>query len=217
MSAAVKGRLQETGRGLRFVTRLIFRPFAGYWELKHEHRGNPLSATIILLLTVLTRIFNRQYCGYYFSTYDPKSFNIFTEIATVLVPFFLWVVANWCLTTLMDGEGSMKDIYVATAYALSPYVLIMVPLTIISNGLCMQEATYYYFFTGFALVWMGLLIFIGSMITHQYELLKSVVSCLLTILGMCIIVFIAMLFYNLIQHVIAFVMSSARELSFRFY
>ena len=33
-----------------------------------------------------------------------------SQIVSVLIPLFLFVTANWCLTTLFDGEGNYKDI-----------------------------------------------------------------------------------------------------------
>lgn len=42
---------------------------------------------------------------------------------SVALPVALWVLANWCLTTLFDGEGTLKDVYIATCYALTPLPL----------------------------------------------------------------------------------------------
>lgn len=204
-------------RGLKYATHLIFRPFDGYWDLKHEGRGNTASATIILLAAVISVIFNKQYSGYFFSHYKPETFNILVEVATLIIPFGLWVVANWCLTTLMDGEGSMRDVYIASAYALTPVVLIYVPLTIISQVMSLSEQTYYTFFMMLALVWSGFLMVIGMMVTHQYSVSKTLVTCLLVILGMCMILFIALLFYSVLQKVLFFIMNSYNELSFRLY
>ena len=55
------------------------------------------------------------------------------------MPLFLWVLANWCLTTLFDGEGNIKDIFIACCYALLPLVLTIVPTTIISNFVLVDE------------------------------------------------------------------------------
>lgn len=215
MTTKARGRAMEWLMGMRYTTKLIFRPFKGFYDLKFDRRGNMLSATALLILAILTHVFNRQYCGYYFSTYNANTFNLFSEMAVVALPFFLWVISSWCLTTLMNGEGSLKDIYIATAYSLTPFIVIVIPLTIISRGMCGDEAQYYYFAYGLALAWVGLLIFLGTMITHQYELLKTVLTCVLILLGICIILFIALLFYSLIQEVWAVFVNSYKELSFR--
>lgn len=208
--------LKKCLQGLRYSFHVIVRPFDGFYDLKHEKRGNVLSATVIFIATVLTWLFNRQYAGYFFLSYDKLSYNILTEIATIVLPFFLWLFANWCLTTLMDGEGNMKDIYIATAYSLVPLILILIPLTVISNFLSLEEAAYYFFFYAFSFVWLFYLLFIGTMVTHQYLIKKTILTCILTILGMLIIIFIGLLFYSVIQKIIFFVVNSYNELSFRF-
>jgi hypothetical protein len=40
------------------------------------------------------------------------------------VPLFLWILANYFVATVSDGEGKLKDLYVGTIYALSPYLLL---------------------------------------------------------------------------------------------
>lgn len=210
----VDPRLHPTRSGLRYALHLVIHPFAGFYDLKHERRGNLLSGTVLLALAVVAHLISQQYSGYLFSTYDPATYNVLTEILSVLLPVLLWVLANWCLTTLMDGEGNMKDVYIATTYALTPMILILPVLTAVSNVMSLGESSYYNFFMSLTFVWVGLLIFFGTMITHQYSLLKTLFTCLLILVGIIIILFIGILFYNLIQRIISFVLSSWQEISF---
>ena len=69
--------------------------------------------------------------------------NIFAQIASVVVPLLLWVMANWCLTTLFDGEGSFKDIFIATSYSFTDSDA-CTPLVILSNMLAQNEGTVNY-------------------------------------------------------------------------
>jgi hypothetical protein len=56
----------------------------------------------------------------------------------------------------MDGKGTFRDIIIATAYALVPFVLINLPLTFVSNYLTMEEGTFYHFFRIAAVLWSWL-------------------------------------------------------------
>ena len=40
------------------------------------------------------------------------------EIVYVVVPVLFFCIANWSLTTLMDGEGKFVEIFISTCYAL---------------------------------------------------------------------------------------------------
>jgi len=196
---------------------VIFHPFDGFYDLKHEKKGGMAGANIILFLTVLSVIVNKQYAGYFASSYDPYTCNVVTEILTRITAFVLFVAANWCFTTLMDGEGTMRDIYIATAYALLPIILILIPLTAVSNVLSLGDIAYYNFIYSAAVIWVGLLIFAGNMVTHQYTLLKTVAMVVLTVAGMLVIIFIFLLFFSLIQKIYVVIIEAYKELTFRLY
>jgi pyridoxal/pyridoxine/pyridoxamine kinase len=68
--------------------------------------------------------------------------------------------------------------------------------------------------TGISYVWVGLLIFIGMMVTHNYSMLKSVTTCLFTIVGIAFIVFVAILFSSLIAKLVMFFVTIAQEIAF---
>ena len=172
-------------------------------------------ASIILAVTVIGYVFQKQYSGYLYSSYDPDTFNVLLEIVSILLIVLLWVVANWCLTTLMDGEGNMKDIYMATCYSLTPLALFLIQFTIDRYVLSLTEQSYYSILLTAVFIWTAFLLFVSVLITHQYTVLKTIITCVFIIIGILIIIFIAILFYNLLQHMISFVLSSWQELSFR--
>ena len=64
-------------------------------------------------------------------------------------------------------------------------------------------------------IWAGALVILGTMITHQYSMKKTLLTCILTILGMAIIMFIGLLFFNVIQQIITFISVIYNELRFR--
>ena len=108
----------------------------------------------------------------------------------------------------------MKDIMIATGYALVPMILIRLPIIPLSSVITVDEGTFYYVFGTISYIWTGFLVFFATMITHQYSLKKTVVTCLCTIVGMGIILFIGLLFFNVIQQMISFGMTIYREIRF---
>ena len=141
--------------------------------------------------------------------------NIFAQIASVVVPLLLWVVANWCLTTLFDGEGSFKDIFIATSYSLLPIPMLVIPSVILSNMLAQNEGQLITLLVSMAFFWMGLLIFFGMMVTHDYSLLKNVTTSLGTIIGMGFIIFVSILFPTLVAQIVSFISSIIVDLTYR--
>ena len=191
---------------------VILHPFDGFWDLKHEKRGSVRGAVIILIITVLAVFYQGIGGGYLYS----KGFSsALGTLMSILVPLMLWVIANWCLTTLFDGEGTFKDVFVATSYALLPLPLIIIPTTIVSNFLTLDESALVSLFNGLAFLWVGILIFFGMMVTHDYSLGKSFLTALGTIVGMVFIMFIVVLFSTLVNKMVSFIYGIIEEIQYR--
>ncbi|MGF7146351.1 hypothetical protein HNQ56_004818 [Anaerotaenia torta] len=200
---------------LRYVFHVIFHPFDGFWDLKRERRGSLSAAWVFVVLTILTLTAEKQKTGFLFNLNRLEDINVIVDIMTVLLLYLLWCVANWCLTSLMDGEGKMKDIMIATGYALFPIVLIRIPLIAFSHMITVNEGSFYYVFGAVSYLWAGLLIILGTMVTHQYTLRKTILTCMLTVVGMGIIMFIGLLFFSVVQQMISFTETIYKEVRFR--
>ena len=115
----------------------------------------------------------------------------------------------------MDGEGKFIEIIIATGYAMLPLVMVNIPNILLSNVITLREASFYYLLDSFAFLWFLWLLFIGTMIVHQYTVTKTITTMLLTLVVMGIIIFLGLLFFNLIQQVISFIYTIYQELSLR--
>ena len=202
-------------RSLQYSLHVIFHPFDGFWDLKHEKRGNVGSASVIILLLIAVLIFRQQLTGFEYNYAINSEVNIFTQIAYVLLPLLLWCISNWCIVSLVDGEGSLEDIYITTAYALVPTIILYAFMTFISNFLTLEESAYYAAFATLALIWSGFLLFCGIMTVHQFTAMKTILTILLAVVGMMVISFLSLLFFALIQQFLNFCYLVYREITLR--
>jgi len=200
---------------LLYAFHVIFHPFDGFWDLKHEQRGSIRSGFVILLITIAAYFYQAIGKGYIFNPRPSSVFSIMTAISAVVAPLLLWVVANWCLTTLFEGEGSMSDIFTACCYCLTPLPLLIFPATIASNFLAANEGGIITMLSSFAYIWMGLLLFLAMMVTHDYSVIKNVLTCISTVVGMAFIMFLGILFSSLMAKIVSFVTNIIDEISYR--
>ncbi len=212
--AATSGTKRTYVEELLYVFHVMFHPFDGFWDLKHEKRGSLRAAMTILGITILGFYYNGIGKGYVMNPLGNYS-TIFGTILSVLVPLVLWVVANWCLTTLFEGEGSLKDIFVATCYSLLPLALLMIPATIASNFVLVEEADIVSLVITFGYIWTGMLIFFGMMVTHDYSLGRNILTAAGTIVGMAFIMFVVLLFSTLLGKLVGFVTNIVTEIQYR--
>ena len=199
---------------LLYAFHLVFHPFDGFWDLKHEQRGSVRAASTILGITVISVFYNSIGKGYLFNPEDNYS-TIFVSIISVVLPVLLWCVSNWCLTTLFDGEGSLKDIYIATCYSLAPLPLFMIVSTILTNVMTTTEGTMVNLIVTIGFIWALLLIFFGMLVTHDYSMGKNVITTLGTIVAMAVIMFVIILFSSLVIKMVTFVIAVVKEVANR--
>ena len=168
---------------LVYAFHLVFHPFDGFWDLKHEKRGSVRAASTILLITMLSFFYNAIGKGY---TFNPRGdfSNVFMQVLAIGVPFILFCVGNWCLTTLFDGEGSFKDIYVAAGYSLAPLAPFVIISTVLTNVVTVESSAITTMLTAIGVVWMVFLLFFGTLVTQDYSLGKNFITILGTIVAM---------------------------------
>ena len=200
---------------LIYVFHLIYHPFDGFWDLKHEKRGSVRGAVTILGLAIVAFYYNSIGRGYIMNPTNEYS-TIFAQAVSLLLPLILWVVANWCLTTLFEGEGSLKDVFVASCYSLFPLVLTLIPATLFSNVVLAEETGIINMLISIGYIWTLMLIFFGSQTTHDYTMGKNLIMTVASIVGMAIVMFIGILFTSLIGNMVSFVTNIIVELQYRF-
>lgn len=196
--------MKQTIKELRYAWYMSRHPFRGFWEIKHEKEGSMKTAVILMVAAILVQILSALFTGFLFGGGNTVHYNFVSTIIGFLAIFFAWCIANWCLTCLNDGEGTFKDIVMATAYALVPYIVLQLVAVILSNFFILREQTFYDMIVNVSYVWTGLLLVASVIITHQYTLTRALVVCVFTVVGMMAIAYLGLLFFNLLQQVMGF-------------
>ena len=193
---------------------VIFHPFDGFYDLKHEHRGSVRASLVFVVLTIVAFFYQGIGQGYVLNP-TGRYATIFSQAISVLVPLFLFVLANWCLTTLFEGEGSFKDIFIACSYSLLPLIMLIIPATLFSNWVTKTEADIVTMIGTIAFIWVAILLFFGTMVTHDYSMGKNFITILGTVVAMAFIVFIVLLFSMLLAKLVSLVTNIVTELQYR--
>jgi len=202
---------------IRYAWHVIFRPFDGFWDLVHERRGTLGAAHTFLFLFLLTRILKLMFTNFQFIDVPLQYINIYEQCFSLLIPFLILCLSNWCLSTLFDGKGHFRDIYMAMCYALVPYILIQIPMILISNMISFDEAAYYSVMLSISVIWSGFLVFVGLLEVHDYSPFKTLIFIGATIFGAMVILFLILVFFSLLSDALAFFISLYREIAFRLY
>ena len=202
---------------LRYSLHVITHPFDGFWDLIHEKKGTLAAAHTFLFLFLVVRVMKLILTSFQFINAPIQHINIFEEAASLALPFLVLCIANWAMTTLFEGKGRFKDIYMAMCYALVPYILIQFPMVIISNGLTFEEGSIFTVMLSVSVIWCVFLVFIGLMQVHDYGPGKTLIFLIVTVVGAMVIIFLVLTFFSLLSDAAAYFVSLYREIVYRLY
>jgi len=200
---------------IKFAFYVLFHPFDGFWDMKHEGKGNLFVSFSCVVLLILSNIFKANATSFLFNINKFVVVDAFFEVQKIVVIFILFCIGNWSITTLMSGEGKFKDIAMVFGYSCLPVVLSQILSTLLSQISAFSESTYLQILNNGAWVWFFVILFFGIMTIHQYSLGKMVLTSVLTVIAMGCIVFIYLLFFSLITQMGTFIATVYKEIAFR--
>lgn len=199
---------------IKYASYISFHPFDGFWDLKNEKRGSVKAATCILTLTLIVNTIYIRLMPFLFNDTDfTKTSALVEGVLGILALVILWTVCNWALTTITNGKGTIKDIYKYTCYSLWPMIVVYPIIIIASYVLTDESAAFLSILSALVLVWVVFLIFAGTSSTHQYTPLRTVVTMIITVVGIMIVLFVLLLTFSLVQQIFTFVSLLMREIS----
>ncbi|MGM9898986.1 MAG: Yip1 family protein [Bacilli bacterium] len=201
---------------IKFPGYILTHPIKGFTEFKNEKRGKMWVSITILILFVLEQIVEYKYVGPAFNKNDQTKFSSIRILVYSVVPVILIAVANWTVTTLMNGKGKMKEIFMMICYSLLPFVITRFIYVLLSNFLTVDEAQFLTLVNIIAIFLLCYMAFMGFVVIHEYGVFKTIGAIFLTALALCIIVFIALLIFDLSQQIYGFIYSIYKEIATRF-
>jgi len=166
---------------LFYLFKVLRHPIDSYYDLKIGKHGSVLSASIIYLIAFAVFFVNMWLTSFLFGWDFMLTFMSPTLLALgFFVPLFLWVVANYLISTINEGEGSFKNVYVGTAYAFAPYIIFMPFLIIISYSLTLNEDFVFIIYERVVFVWTAIYFILMVLEMHRFSFMGMVRNILLT-------------------------------------
>ncbi len=194
----------------------IFRhPADGYYGIKREKKGSYLSAFIYISLFFLAYIYWIYETSFLFNDRIASEINLFQQIVVIFVPFVLWVVANYLVCSIRDGEGKFRDVFQASAYTLLPMIITFPLVAIISKGLTYNEAFIYHTVLdiGIAITVIYFIVMVKEI--HFYDMKPTLGNIFISIFTGLMIMAVIVIVYLLLGEVYGLFSDIVRELTNR--
>ena len=210
-----KPLMLQMNEDLRLTRHVLVHPLDTYQDIKHLKKSSWLTASILYITVLIVSVFEIYTTGFIFQTVNLNQFHLVIHSLTLLGGMFIFIFSNYLVATITNGEGFFKDVFVSTAHALVPYIILTPILAIISNGLTYNEWIVYQLLDGLRFVWSGVLIVLMIKEVHNYDVKALLKNIFLTVFTMLMLVLIGFLMYVLTSQLWNYVESIIQEVILR--
>lgn len=175
---------------LHLATTMLTHPFENFREIKEKNLTSVPICLVIILLYYVFDVMTTTMGGFAFTYFDPSSYNALLILAKTAGLVILWTVTNWAVCTLFSGKGKIKEIFTVISYSLIPSLVGSLIYIVCTNILVPDEAAFLSVLMVICTAYTVIMLMAGSIIVHDYSLLKFIGTTLLTLLGCAIVVFL---------------------------
>ncbi|MEF3307409.1 YIP1 family protein [Paenibacillus sp. GYB004] len=199
----------------RHMFYLLKHPIDGFTALRYENKGGYWSALAVLACAYASLVIMRLYTSFSFNMTDLNRFNVLSHFLQFALIWIGWVVSNYLVSSIYRGEGRFKDVFVGSAYALMPVILVGIPIAIISNIMTNSELAIYDFILNMMYLWAGLMFFWKVQSLQNYSVGETIVNLVLSILAFLILTVLLLVILGLSSDLKDFVYEVYQEVRLR--
>ena len=199
----------EDVRDLKYT---IFHTFDAFYEIKWRGQRSFLLATCISLLYGIVQILSYQYTGFIVRNSPLFEMNSVAIFILTVAPLLLFIISNWSVSTLFNGKGKVKDLYMVIGYSLFPALVFSFITMIISNIVISEEITLLVAFNLMGTVWFYYLVFCGLCTVHEYTAKENIITLVATVVAAMVVIFLCVLYFSLMEQMVSFVMTFVQEM-----
>ena len=201
--------------GWLYPFHVMFHMVSGYQDMRYERKGSKKTAAVVISAWFLAGVLSKQFTGFVFNPFKdrPDNVNTWISLLSTVGLFLVFTIVNWLLCTLFEGKGRLGEIFIYSAYALLPVVVLGAAGMVVSNFLLLDEGIFLWCISGVSVLWSGAMLVTGLGTLHEYSVGKTVLSLIFTVLGIGLVVFIILLSYGLLIQLYSFVQTIWQEVT----
>ncbi|MHB8127722.1 MAG: YIP1 family protein [Mobilitalea sp.] len=196
-----------------FAFRIPMRPVDCYYEIRVKRKGSVAGATILYLSFFIVYMLFQTSKGFIYQYYAIEDMDINAIVIGFFTILTLFVICNYLVTSIKDGDGSFAQVYMIPAYGCIPYLIAMVTTTIMSYFLTYNESFMLSVILGIGLVWTIISIFLGFLTVHDYSVKETIISLIITVVFMIIAAIVVLIIIIMWDQLWQFIKSLIKEMT----
>jgi hypothetical protein len=194
-----------------FAFSVARHPLDSFYYMKLKQKGSLPGAAFHFILFFITYLVYQTSKGFIVQFTDIEDVDFSVVIGGFIGLYVLFVICNYLVTSINDGEGTFIDIFKLVSYAMFPLSITLLAVTIVSHVVTANEVFLLYFMLTAGFAWSGTLLWLGIQEVHSYSFTNTFKSLLFTagfiLIALIVLFNIAILLNQFVQ----FIEAIARE------
>ncbi|MHB1453476.1 MAG: hypothetical protein ACYCYM_05920 [Saccharofermentanales bacterium] len=196
------------------ISFMMKHPIDNVYDISRRQTGGWLSASILYTAVFLILILYQTKSGFLYSA-SLYRFSLMNNALLYFGGLALFITSNYYISSIHDGEGTLKSIFVSTAYSLAPILFIVPPVILLANFSTYNERYIITTLTSVAIVISVVYAVISLIGIHNYSFKETFVNILITFFFMAVILFALSIAYLLLKQIFDFLISIIVEVNLR--
>ncbi len=182
------------------------------YQTKYHNATSIWSALVLYVWFIILQLLDVLVTGYLFNNNSVYSSNALRIVLTSTAVLFALVLCNYFVSTVTDGEGKLKYCFITFIYALAPYLILALPMFIISRFLTYNEQIIYDLLMIVIYGWSAVCVFRTIMELHDYTFWQAIKNIILTLFAFLMAILFVIVLRMLLTQFFGYFASLFREI-----
>jgi len=195
---------------MRFVSdcllflKVMRHPIDSFYDIKAKKAGSLISALVVYFTVFAIFIWYTLGKGFIYQFVLIEDIDMNALIVGFFSLTLLFVLCNYLVSSINDGEGGFFDLFKMMAYSFGPMMIGYIIIIGLSYILTYNEMFFLQVIEQVAILWTGINLFMGIQEIHNYETKAAFKSLVMTVLFMLLIAVILVIVILMTEQVYMF-------------
>ena len=187
-------------------------PINRYYDIRVHKNGSMIAATIIYIVFFGVYMLYQTQKGFIYQYTKVEDMDMGAVVVGFFAILILFIVCNFLVTSITDGDGTLKQVYMIPAYGVMPAMISMLVTIGMSYVLTYNESFILTTIMAIGVCWSIATIFEGLATVHDYDFKHTVLSLIITVVFMLIAAIVVLVVIIMWEQLKDFLLTVGKEI-----
>lgn len=187
-------------------------PIDRYYDIRVHKNGSMIAATIIYIVFFGVYMLYQTQKGFIYQYTKVEDMDMGAVVVGFFAILILFIVCNFLVTSITDGDGTLKQVYMIPAYGVMLAMISMLVTIGMSYVLTYNESFILTTIMAIGVCWSIATIFEGLATVHDYDFKHTVLSLIITVVFMLIAAIVVLVVIIMWEQLKDFLLTVGKEI-----